>query len=120
MKLSILPVMIVAMTLSVALVWADDMKGANSKDGTMKDMSTDNKAVGKTHHAVETVKSMDVEKGGVTISHGPIKSLNLPAMTMTFGVKDKGLLNQLGVGKRVEFDFVVEGSNYIIVKVKRS
>lgn len=119
MKLPFLLAAIVAMTLGAGPMRADDMKGMNSKEETTKDLPMSSKPLGQTHHAVGTVKSMDMDKGSVTISHGPVKTLNWPAMTMTFGVKDKGLLNQLAIGTKVGVDFVEEGSNYTIVKVKR-
>jgi Cu(I)/Ag(I) efflux system membrane protein CusA/SilA len=84
----------------------------------MKDMPMGDKQSGKTHHATGTVQSVDAAKGNVTIAHGPVKSLNWPAMTMTFGVKDKGLLDRLTAGKKVTFDFVQEGNDSMIVKVK--
>lgn len=94
-----------------------NMKGMESKDG-MKGMPMDDKTSAKTHHATGTVKGLDKAKGTMTLAHGPVKSLDWPAMTMTFGVKDKMLLDKVSEGKKVDVDFIQEGSNYIIVKVK--
>ena len=38
----------------------------------------------------------------VTISHGAIKSIGMPAMTMTFGVADTSRLSALKKGQRVD------------------
>ena len=38
------------------------------------------------HPATGVVKSVDRAKGTVTLAHGPVKSLNWPAMTMPFTV----------------------------------
>jgi Cu(I)/Ag(I) efflux system protein CusF len=70
------------------------------------------------HQAIGVVKSVDADKGKVTIAHGPVKTLNWPAMTMTFGVKDKGLLDKLSVGKHVQVQFEKQGSAYVITSVK--
>jgi Cu(I)/Ag(I) efflux system protein CusF len=113
MKLLVLPFFVISLVLGSGLVWAEEMK-----DHAMKDMPMDAKPAVQTHHAVGTVKSADPDKGIVTISHGAVKSLNWPAMTMTFGVKDKALLKPLAVGKKVEVDFVEQGPDYTIVKVK--
>lgn len=43
-------------------------------------------------------------------------SLNWPAMTMGFAVKDKALLDKLAMGKKVEF--VKEGKGYTVTGVK--
>jgi Cu(I)/Ag(I) efflux system protein CusF len=50
----------------------------------------------------------------VTIAHGPVQSLNWPAMTMNFLVKDKALLDRLSSGKKVDFEFVQQGRDYVI------
>ena len=39
-------------------------------------------AIGKTHRATGTVNNLDREAGSVNLSHGPVPSLNWPAMTM--------------------------------------
>lgn len=44
----------------------------------------------------------------VTISHGAIKSIGMPAMSMTFGVTDTSRLSTLKKGQRV--DIQVENS----------
>ena len=70
------------------------------------------------HVAVGTVTHTDTAGTTVTISHGPVQSLEWPAMTMTFGVKDKRLLEKLVQGKKVRFEFVQQGIAYIILSVK--
>lgn len=70
------------------------------------------------HQANGVVKSIDADNGKVTLAHGPVKTLNWPAMTMTFGVKDKGLLDKLSVGKQVQIKFEKQGNAYVITSVK--
>lgn len=50
-----------------------------------------------------TVKKLDKAAGKLTISHGPIESLGMPAMTMAFRVKNTAQLNPLKVGDKVRF-----------------
>lgn len=71
-----------------------------------------------THKAVGVVKKVDPGKGVVTLAHGPVKSLNLPAMTMSFVVKEKPLFDKLRADKKVEFEFVQQGKDYVITTVK--
>ena len=73
---------------------------------------------GKPHKGVGTVKKIDPAAGTVTLAHGPIKSMDWPAMTMAFDVKDKAVLGKLSAGKKVEFEFVKEGSGYVVTSVK--
>lgn len=70
------------------------------------------------HQATGVVKSVDAGSGKVTLGHGPVKTLNWPAMTMTFDVKDKGLLDKLRVGQRVQVEFQGQGSSYVITSVR--
>ena len=48
----------------------------------------------------------------------PVKSMKWPAMTMTFKVKDKAMLDKLGAGKKVEVEFEQRGKDYVITSVK--
>lgn len=89
----------------------------------MKGMDMGKPAQGKSstampHQASAVVKAVDPAKGTVTLAHGPVKSLNWPAMTMSFVVKDKTLFDKLASGKDVVVDFVQQGSDYVITSVK--
>jgi len=71
-----------------------------------------------THKAAGVVKKVDPKAGTVTLAHDPVKSLNWPAMTMGFTVKDKTLLDKMQAGKKVEFKFVQQGKDNVITGVK--
>ncbi len=49
------------------------------------------------------VRKVDREQGKVTLKHGPIASLDMPAMTMVFKVTDPTMLVNLKPGDRVKF-----------------
>jgi Cu(I)/Ag(I) efflux system periplasmic protein CusF len=49
------------------------------------------------------VKKVDKEAGKVTLKHSEIKSLDMPAMTMVFKVKDDKLWDKLTEGAKVKF-----------------
>lgn len=100
-----------------------DMKNMDAKScqDMMKgmDMHQANKGSKTTRHeAVGTVKSVDPAAGTVTLAHGPVKSLNWPAMTMGFAVKDKALFDKLSVGKKVDVEIVQQDDKYVITAVK--
>src|SRR5258707_15323304 len=65
-----------------------------------------------THMAKGVVKKIDPKTGIVTVAHGPVKSMNWPAMTMAFKVKDMALLDNFAAGKEVEFEFAKDGNSY--------
>jgi Cu(I)/Ag(I) efflux system protein CusF len=90
------------------------MGGMDMKGTEMKGTGADKKSESKAHKGVGTVKKVDPAAGKVTLAHGPIQSLKWPAMTMTFAVKDKALLGKFSPDKKVEFEFVQQGSDYVI------
>jgi Cu(I)/Ag(I) efflux system protein CusF len=49
------------------------------------------------------VKKIDKEAGKITLRHGELKNLNMPAMSMVFRVKDASMLDQAKVGDKVKF-----------------
>ncbi len=49
------------------------------------------------------VKKVDKEAGKVTLKHGPIENLDMPAMTMLFRVKQPEMLDQLREGDKIKF-----------------
>jgi len=95
-----------------------DMMEKDKKGMEMKGMGVDKKSEAKSHKGVGTVKKVDAAAGTVTIAHGPIPTMKWPAMSMTFTVKDKALLGKFSQDKKVEFEFVEQGSNYVITSVK--
>lgn len=103
-----------------------DMKDMDAKQcmemmDMMKNMdqkTTGKAAKGATHQAVAVVKNVDAASGKVTLAHEPVKSLNWPAMTMAFAVKDKALLEKLTVGNKVDVEFKKQDRDYVITKVK--
>ncbi|WP_211454298.1 copper-binding protein [Collimonas antrihumi] len=95
-----------------------DMKGMDMKNMPMDNMNSGSTAKVTTHQATGVVKAVDTAKGTVTLAHGPVKSLNWPAMTMTFSVKDKMLFDKLAIDKKVTIDFAKQGADYVVSSVK--
>lgn len=49
------------------------------------------------------VRKINREAGKVTLRHGPLANLDMPAMTMVFTVKDPAMLDQVKPGDKVQF-----------------
>lgn len=49
------------------------------------------------------ITKIDKAQGKITLRHGPIKALDMDAMTMVFRVQDPKALDTLKVGDRVKF-----------------
>ena len=64
------------------------------------------------------VRKVDREAGKVTLKHADIKSLDMPAMTMVFQVRDKAMLDKLQPGTRVQFKAANEGGKFVVTELK--
>lgn len=53
--------------------------------------------------ATGEVKKVDTEQGKVTIKHGPLANLDMPAMTMVFRVADPSMLTSIKAGDNIKF-----------------
>lgn len=60
-------------------------------------------AAKSTEMAEAEVRKVDKEQGKITLKHGEIKSLDMPAMTMVFRVKDAALLDKVVAGDKIKF-----------------
>lgn len=109
--------LVIAFASSAALPATQSDSGMDTKDTNMG-KGAGKKSVSKTHKGAGTVKKVDSAAGKVTIAHGPIKTMNWPGMNMTFTVKDKVLLGTFSQDKKVEFEFVQQGSDYVITSAK--
>ena len=49
------------------------------------------------------VKKVDRAAGTITVQHGPVVSLQMPATTTAFRVKDRAMLDQIKPGDKVNF-----------------
>ena len=58
------------------------------------------------------VRNIDQAAGKVTIKHGPMPKLDMPAMTMAYRVKDKAMLDHLKSGDKIKFD--VDGAGGVV------
>lgn len=58
-----------------------------------------------------------VDKAGrkITIRHGEIKNLDMPPMTMVFGVSDPALLAEVKAGDKVQFRAVDSGGGALLI-----
>lgn len=64
------------------------------------------------------VRKVDVETKKITIRHGPIQNLDMPAMTMVFQVKDPALLGQVKPGDKIKFSADKVGGAYTVTHIE--
>lgn len=66
------------------------------------------------------VRKIDHAKGKLTIKHGEVKNLQMPAMTMAYRAKPVTLLNGLTVGDRIEFTADKIDGQYVVTAVRKT
>jgi Cu(I)/Ag(I) efflux system protein CusF len=58
------------------------------------------------------------EGGKLTLKHADIKSLDMPAMTMVFVVKDKAMLDKLKAGDKIKFKAINDAGKYTVAELQ--
>ena len=101
--------------LSTASVFAASHAGAPmAKDVPKKEAVTPASA----DMADGEVRKVDKENKKITLKHGVIKNLDMPGMTMVFGVKDASLLDSLKVGDKVKFKAEQSGTSITVTDIQ--
>ena len=65
------------------------------------------------------VKKVDKDTGKLTIKHGPITNLGMPAMTMVFLVKDAVMLDQVKNGDAIRFSADTVRGTLMVMRLER-
>ncbi|MEZ5728434.1 MAG: copper-binding protein [Burkholderiaceae bacterium] len=65
------------------------------------------------------VRRIDKANGKITLKHGDIPHLDMPGMTMVFGVRDRAMIEALAKGDRVRFQVVDENGEMVITQIEK-
>ena len=64
------------------------------------------------------IRKVDMEQKKITIKHGEIKNLDMPGMTMVFGVKDPAMLAKLKAGDKIKFKAEKAGGALVVTDLQ--
>jgi Cu(I)/Ag(I) efflux system periplasmic protein CusF len=64
------------------------------------------------------VRKVDKDAKKITIRHGPLANLDMPAMTMVFQVKDPAMLDKVKAGDKVKFQAEKVGGSFILTQIE--
>ena len=64
------------------------------------------------------VRKVDKNAKKITIKHGPIQNLDMPAMTMVFQVKSPGMLDYFKAGDKVRFSAEKPGGVLTVTRIE--
>lgn len=93
---------VLALAGTPAAFAAGSMDGMDMKGMDMKPSATSQRA---PHPVAAEIKKIDPQAGKVTLKHGPIENLGMPAMTMAFPVKDRASLKNFKEGESISVTF---------------
>lgn len=99
---SLLVILLAASGIALA---GDQMSGMNHAD--MQNMGHASTVV-QGHQAEGVLNSIDLANNKINLTHGPVKSLGWPGMTMNFSIKDAAILKGIHPGQKVSFEIVKE------------
>ena len=72
-----------------------------------------------THRGKGTIKAIDFAHATVTLAHGPIESLQWPAMTMDFRFLEPALLQSFKPGQQISFEMAEESAGeFVLVRME--
>lgn len=64
------------------------------------------------------IRKVDKDAQKITIKHGPLANLDMPAMTMVFQVKDPALLDKVKAGDKVRFQAEKIGGGFAVTRIE--
>ena len=64
------------------------------------------------------VRKVDKEAKKITLRHGPIENLDMPAMSMVFQVKDPAMLDQVKAGDKVKFQAEKVNGQFTVTRIE--
>ena len=107
--------------LGSASVFAASHAGAPmAKDSAKKEATTPVPAPtsSSAEMADGEVRKVDKENKKITLKHGVIKNLDMPGMTMVFGIKDVAMLDNLKAGDKVKFKAEQAGTAIVVTDIQ--
>lgn len=102
------------LAFAACLSW---MSAANASDEQRVSTQATTSALDATMADGE-VKKIDKDAGKITIKHGPLTSLDMPAMTMVFRVADPAMLDQVKAGDKIRFLAERKGGLITVTKLE--
>ncbi|MBN9438104.1 copper-binding protein [Bosea sp. (in: a-proteobacteria)] len=66
-----------------------------------------------------TVKKVDTAQGKLTVDHGPIKNLDMDAMTMVFRAGDPEMLKTVKAGDKIKFTAERVNGQITVTKIQK-
>ena len=109
-----------ALYSAVALLSISHLGAAGAQDKPTSAVTPRSSLVVGVEMSDGEVRKIDKELGKITLKHGEIKNLDMPAMTMVFQVKVAAMLDKVRVGDKVKFRAEKAGSGMVVTEIEVS
>lgn len=76
-------------------------------------------ALSQTPEVDGEVRKVDKAQQKITLKHGAIKNIDMPAMTMVFRVKDARMLDALAEGDKVKFSAEKINGQFTVTSISK-
>ena len=76
-------------------------------------------ALSQTPEVDGEVRKVDKAQQKITLKHGAIKNIDMPAMTMVFRVKDAKMLDALAEGDKVKFSAEKINGQFTVTSISK-
>ena len=96
--------------LSLPMAYADDAHHKPAAGGSQ----------GAEALAEGEVRRVDKDAKKITIKHGPIQKLDMPAHTMVFQVREPAMLDQVMAGDKIRFDAEKIGGAFLLTRIEKT
>ena len=103
-----------ALSLTVAACGGPATNAENKLDAAAKGTAETGQQVYSAEGSITAISGDQV-----TISHGPVEGLGWPAMTMAFRAPSTQMIQGLGVGDRVAFQFREGGGSHVLASISK-
>jgi len=114
----------IALLALVATLSFAGTASAQSSKSDMPGMSEKSPAAGGSDAAAASdltegeIRKVDKDNKRLTIKHGPLKNLDMPGMTMVFGVKDDAMLDKVETGAKLRFQAEKIDGKIVVTKIE--
>lgn len=99
---------------------AASMPGMQHGSGNAAEMEKEHAHIGQPGAVLADgeVREIRRDSGRISLSHGAVPSMGLPAMTMVYRARDPAMLDRLSVGDRVRFAAEKSGDALTLMRVE--
>lgn len=107
---------IAAGSLALAAAWLVTLPVSLAQSPTTQHVAT-TKPLAIPAYAKGEVKKIDVERGVITLKHGPIEHMGMPDMTMAFHLAHPSQVAGLKMGDQVQFRIEKIAGTLVVVEL---